>query len=149
MKFDSVIVRFGGEIGIKGKWTRRTYEKLLSKNMKKVLKHYNTPYEKIIQKSGRIYIKTRNAQETASKLTRVFGVSSVSPAIEITAEMNEVVQKAVELATKTLKSGSSFAVRCHRVGEHSYSSMDICKEAGKQILANLKNRNLKVELKNL
>jgi len=148
VKFDSVIVRFGGEIGIKGKWTRRTYEKLLLKNIKKASKHHGISHEKIIQKSGRIYMKTKNAQETASKLTRVFGVSSVSPAIEITAEMNEIVEKAVELATKTLKSGSSFAVRCHRVGEHSYSSMDICKEAGKQILADLKNRNLKVDLKN-
>lgn len=148
MKFDSVIVRFGGEIGIKGKWTRRTYEKLLLKNMKKVLKHCDISHGEIIRKSGRVYIKTGNAHETATELTRVFGVSSVSPAVEITAEMNEVVQKAVELASKVLKSGSSFAVRCHRVGEHSYSSMDVCKEAGKQILASLNNRNLKVDLKN-
>jgi thiamine biosynthesis protein ThiI len=148
MKSDSVIVRFGGEIGIKGKWTRRTYEKLLLKNMKKVLKHYNFPYEEIIHKHGRIYIKTKNAQETVSKLTRVFGVSSVSPAVETTAGMNEIVKKAVKLANDTLKSGNSFAVRCHRVGKHPYSSMDVCKETGKQILANLKNRNLKVDLKN-
>jgi len=148
VKFDSVIVRFGGEIGIKGKWTRRTYEKLLLKNMKRVLKHCGISHGEIIRKSGRIYIKTKNAQGTASKLTRVFGVSSVSPSVETTAEMNEVVQKAVELASAILKSGSSFAVRCHRVGKHSYSSMDICKEAGEQILASLKNRNLKVDLTN-
>jgi len=148
VKFNSVIVRFGGEIGIKGRWTRRTYEKLLLKNMKKALKHYEAPYEKIIHKRGRIYIKTKNAPETASKLTRVFGISSVSPAVETTSGMDEVVQKAVELAEAILKSGSSFAVRCHRVGEHPYSSMDVCKEAGNQILANLKNRNLKVDLRN-
>jgi len=148
VKFDFVIVRFGGEIGVKGKWTRRTYEKLLLRNMKKILKHYDIPLEKTIRKRGRIYIKTKNAQETASKLTQVFGVSSVSPAVETTSSMNEVVQKAVELANTTLKSGSSFAVRCHRVGKHPYSSMDICEETGKQILAKLKNRKLKVDLKN-
>lgn len=148
MEFDSVIVRFGGEIGIKGRWTRRTYEKLLLKNMKKVLKDCGICHGEIIRKSGRIYIKTGNAHETATELTRVFGVSSVSPAVETAAKMNEVVQKAVELAKKILKSGSSFAVRCHRVGEHSYSSMDVCREAGKQILASLKNRNLKVDLEN-
>ena len=148
MEFDSVIVRFGGEIGIKGRWTRRTYEKLLLKNMKKILKHNDICHGEIIRKSGRMYIKTGNAHETATELTRVFGVSSVSPAVETIAEMNEVVQKAVELAKKILKSGSSFAVRCHRVGKHSYSSMDVCKEAGEQILTSLKNRNLKVDLKN-
>ena len=115
--------------------------------MKKILKHYDICHGEIIRKSGRMYIKTKSAHETATELTRVFGVSSVSPSVETTAEMNEVVQKAVELASETLKSGNSFAVRCHRVGKHSYSSMDICKEAGKQILASLKNRNLKVDLK--
>jgi thiamine biosynthesis protein ThiI len=148
VEFDSVVVRFGGEIGIKGRWTRRTYEKILLRNMKKVLKHCDISHGEIIRKSGRIYIKTKNAHETAAELTRVFGVSSVSPAVETTSEMNEVVQKAVELAKKTLKSGNSFAVHCHRVGKQSYSSMDICEEAGEQILASLKNRNLKVDLKN-
>ncbi len=148
MKFDSVIVRFGGEIGIKGEWTRRAYEKLLLKNMKKVLKHHGVSQERIIHKRGRIYIKTKNTQETALKLTQVFGVSSVSSAVETVSDMNEIVQRAVELAEDILKSGSSFAVRCHRVGEHPYSSIDICEEAGKQILARLKCLNLRVDLKN-
>ena len=148
MKFDSVIVRFGGEIGIKGEWTRRAYEKLLLKNMKTALKHHGVSHEKIIHKRGRIYIKTKNTQETALKLTRVFGVSSVSSAVEAVSDMNEIVQRAVELAEDILKSGSSFAVRCHRVGEHPYSSIDICEEAGKQILARLKCLNLRVDLKN-
>jgi thiamine biosynthesis protein ThiI len=148
VRYDSLIVRFGGEIGIKGEWTRRAYEKLLSKNIKKTLKHHGLSYEKIIHKRGRIYINTKNVQEIASKLTRVFGVSSASPAIETTQDMNEIVQRAIELADTTLKDGSSFAVRCHRVGKHQYSSMDICKEVGRQILAHFKNRNLQVTLKN-
>jgi thiamine biosynthesis protein ThiI len=148
VKFDSVIVRFGGEIGVKGKWTRRTYEKLLLRNMKKILKHHGVPLGKIIRKRGRMYIKTRNAQETASKLMLVFGVSSVSPAVETTSVMNEIVQRAVELAEAILKIGSSFAVRCHRVGEHPYSSMDVCEETGEQILTRFKDRNLRVDLKN-
>lgn len=148
VRYDSLIVRFGGEIGIKGEWTRRAYEKLLSKNMKKALEHHGIPYEKIIHKRGRIYIRTKNVQEIASRLTRVFGVSSASPAIETTSDMNEIVQRAIELADLTLKDGSSFAVRCHRVGKHQYSSMGICKEVGNQILVHFKNRNLQVNLKN-
>lgn len=148
MKFDSVIVRFGGEIGIKGAWTRRAYEKLVLKNIKKVLKHYDIHYKELIHKRGRIYIRTKNVEETIRKITRVFGVSSVSQAIETTSDMNEIVQKAVELADITLRSGSSFAVRCRRVGKHSYSSMDVCKETGKQILMDLRSRKLEVDLNN-
>jgi hypothetical protein len=39
--FETVIVRLGGEIGIKSAWTRRTYEKRLIKNIKATLKHHN------------------------------------------------------------------------------------------------------------
>jgi len=62
--------------------------------------------------------------------------------------MENIVQTAVKLAAATIKSESSFAIRCRRVGRHPYSSMDICKEAGKQVLKSLKNRNLRVDLKN-
>jgi thiamine biosynthesis protein ThiI len=135
-------------MGIKSEWTRRVYEKLLLKNMKKALKHYNIAYNEIVRKRGRIYIKTQKAQETASKLTRIFGISSVSPAIETTSDMDRIVQTSVGLAEVAIKNESSFAVRCHRVGEHPYSSMDICREVGKQVLTTLKDRNLLVKLKN-
>jgi thiamine biosynthesis protein ThiI len=114
--------------------------------MKNVLNHYEIAYEKILHKRGRIYIKTKKAQDTASRLTRVFGISSVSPAIETTSDMDKIVQIAVKLAAETIESESSFAVRCHRVGEHAYSSVDICKEVGKQILTSLNKQNLHVDL---
>ena len=114
--------------------------------MKNVLKHYEIAYEKIVHKRGRIYIKAKKAQDAASRLTRVFGISSVSPAIETISDMDKIVQIAMELAAETIKSESSFAVRCHRVGEHAYSSVDICKEVGKQILISLNKRNLHVDL---
>jgi len=59
-----------------------------------------------------------------------------------------VIKTALDLARATAKNESTFAVRCHRVGTHTYSSMDICKEVGKQILTNLKHRKLKVDLTN-
>lgn len=148
VEFDSVVVRFGGEMGVKGEWTRRAYEKLLMRNIKGVLKHHGVPYKKLIRKRGRIYVKTENAEETAFKLTRVFGISSVSPAVETSSEMDEIVRRAVELADTLLEEGSSFAVRCHRVGKHPYTSMDVSREVGKQVLKKLKNRNLRVDLTN-
>jgi len=134
-------------MGIKSEWTRRTYEKLLLRNIKNVLKHYKIAHKEIVRKRGRIYIKANNANEVTSKLTMVFGISSVSPAIQTTSEMDKILQTSIELAEVTIKNESSFAVRCHRVGEHPYSSMDICKEVGKQILTSLKDRNLQVKLK--
>jgi len=143
---DTVVVRFGGEIGIKSEWTRRTYEKLLLKNIRNALEHYKVAYERIMRKRGRIYIKTGEAAEVASRLTRVFGISSVSPAIETTSDMDKIVQTAVRLAENSIKRESSFAIRCRRTGIHAYSSMDVCSKAGEQVLASLKDRELHVNL---
>jgi thiamine biosynthesis protein ThiI len=145
-KLDSVIVRFGGEIGIKSEWTRRSYENLLLTNIYRALKHYNIAYDRFIQKRGRIYVRTNNPKEIASKLTRVFGISSVSPAKETTSDMNDISEAAVQQASNIIKSESTFAVRCHRVGTHTYTSMDICKEVGGQILTRLKKQSLRVDL---
>jgi thiamine biosynthesis protein ThiI len=139
-------VRFGGEIGIKSEWTRRTYEGLLLRNIKNALKHYGLTYEKIPHKRGRIYIESRDPQQIACKLTRIFGISSVSPAKQTTSDIKAIVKTAADLAAATIKGKSTFAVRCHRVGAHAYSSIDICKEVGKQILSDLKDRNLQVRL---
>jgi thiamine biosynthesis protein ThiI len=62
--------------------------------------------------------------------------------------MKNIVETAVKLAATTIESESSFAVRCRRVGEHPYSSMDVCEEVGKQVLKSLADRKLHVNLKN-
>jgi thiamine biosynthesis protein ThiI len=120
----------------------------LLKNIKRALTHHNLGPEEIVHERGRIYIKTRSTQETAARLTRIFGISSVSPAIQTFSDIEKIVQTAVKLAATTVKNASSFAVRCHRVGEHPYSSMDVCKEVGKQVLKNMEDKNLRVDLKN-
>lgn len=148
MKLDYVIVRFGGEIGVKRERTRRVFEGLLSNNMVKTLQHYGIQCQWITRRRGRIYVHTTNVKETTQRLTRVFGISSVSPACKTSSDMDKILGQTLKLARQILKTGSSFAVRCHRVGKHPYSSMDISSKAGETILANLKRRNLKVDLEN-
>ena len=147
-KCDTVIVRFGGEIGIKSEWTRRAYERLVLKNIYRALRHHGTVYDKLMRKRGRIYVKSDSASEVAEKLTRVFGISSVSPAASIASDMKEIARAAVAVASDMAESGSSFAVRCHRVGDHAYSSLDVCRQVGEQILEKLAERKLHVDLTN-
>ena len=62
--------------------------------------------------------------------------------------MENIAETTVNLASATFKNESSFAIRCRRVGKHPYSSMDVCKKVGKQVLESLKDRKLWVNLKN-
>jgi thiamine biosynthesis protein ThiI len=143
---DTVIVRFGGEIGIKALWTRKQYERRLTSNIKAVHKHYRIPASAFIRKAGRLYIKTDHADESAQRLSRVFGVSSVSPAVETSSKINNILETSTQLAKSMLTHNSSFAARCHRVGKHPYTSQDICEKVGEHILKQLPNLKLHVNL---
>jgi len=146
--FDTVIVRLGGEIGIKSAWTRRTYEKRLIQNIKATLKHHNIPYENIIRQQGRIYIKTSQAKKAALKLTKVFGISSLSPTSQTTSRLEDITAQSLKLAKRKLQKQNSFAVKCKRVGTHPYTSRDICQQIGQEILEVFQKLQLKVNLTN-
>jgi len=145
---DSVIVRFGGEIGIKGVWTRKIYERLLLRNIKSALIHHKIRYDKIVRKYGRLYVKTPMATDASLKLSKVFGISSLSPALETTSKLNDITAKGPFLMRSTLQKGNSFAVKCKRIGKHPYNSLKVCQEVGRRILAELPELDLKVNLEN-
>ncbi|MEJ2243686.1 MAG: tRNA 4-thiouridine(8) synthase ThiI [Candidatus Bathyarchaeota archaeon] len=132
--YDTVIVRFSGELWLKKHWTRKYYHKKLSRNIRQTLKHYGIDYNELARKHGRFYLKSSSALEAADKLARVFGVSSLSPAVEISSDLEEITEKSLLLMGNVLKPGNSFAVKCKRVGDHNYSSSDIRKILGQKVL---------------
>jgi thiamine biosynthesis protein ThiI len=132
--YDSVIVRFSGELWLKKKWTRKFYQKRLARNLKQTLKHHNVPYTRLVRRHGRFYLKTDSAVDAADKLARVFGISSVSPAVETFSKLDDVIGKSLLLAGIVLREGNSFAVRCKRVGKQGYSSSDVRNLLGQRVL---------------
>jgi thiamine biosynthesis protein ThiI len=147
--FDTVVIRFGGELWLKKTWTRRRYMRCLIDNMKGVLKRYNIEYSEVMRRRGRLFLKTTSVAEATSKLSRVFGISSVSPALEVgSSKLEDVTDKCVFLANHILNEGNSFAVRCRRVGQHPYGSRDVCREVGRRVLDEFgETRSLTVDLK--
>jgi tRNA uracil 4-sulfurtransferase len=139
-------VRLSGEIGVKSEWTRRMYERQLIKNMKHSLNELNLKPSAIVRARGRIYVITQTATETARALTRIFGISSVSPAKQTTSEMGDIYQTSLAIAEIVIPEKATFVVRCHRVGTHPYSSQEVCRNLGEQILEHFPQKNLKVNL---
>ena len=146
--FDTVIVRFGGEIGIKAPFTRKQYERRLNINIRASLKHHRVSYSALSRIPGRLYIRTNRAEETAQKLSQVFGISSLSPAFVTSSSLDEILNASTQLANRCFKKRDSFAVRCHRVGKHPYTSQEVCARVGEHILSSLKKLKLTVDLTN-
>lgn len=144
--FDTVIVRLGGEIGIKGAWTRRTYKERLISNIKATLEHHDISYDAVFRQQGRIYVKTSQALKAAQKLTKVFGISSLSPASQTTSKLEDITSRSLNLAEQRLRKHNSFAINCKRVGTHSYTSREVCVEIGQRILDLFPRLQLKVNL---
>lgn len=136
------------EISSKGKRTKKELEENLLENIKYLLMRLGI-YAKFQFYQDRLII--RNCDIKAFKeLSRVFGISTLSSGIETTPELNKLVEDIVDIAGKTLDEGDTFAIRARRrrMTGKTYSSKDVEKLAGAEILRKYSDRKLKVELEN-
>ncbi len=136
------LVRYA-EIGVKSDKSRAFFEKLLVKNIKRVLKDSNI---RVYRERGRIYVET-DSKEAETALSRVFGVASFSPVKITLSHRDQLVDEIVNYAARILSDADTFAVRCRRTGLHDYTSREIEREAGSRILDYFGNK-LKVDLEN-
>ncbi len=136
-----VIVRYG-EIFLKSEPVRKRFEDRLLEDIRRRLKGAEF---KIKRKRHRIYVVTKEPEKVAALLTRVFGIVSVSPAVEASSDMDEIVETALALAKDAILPNETFAVRAERTGNHEFSSKDVEEKAGREILNSL---DTKVNLSN-
>ncbi len=138
-----VIVRMGGEIGIKSRPVRSIYERMLVKIIRSSLKRDSIKFSKISRAAGRIYVHTEEAEKVSKKVARMFGVSSASAGVSTSSKLEEIIKKGTELAITHFRPGS-FSVRCRRSGKHDYTSVEVASLLGKAILE--AKKGLRVDL---
>ncbi len=138
-----VVVRVGGEIGVKSRPVRRIYERKLMKIIRSSLQRDGIPFSEMSRVAGRIYIFTDCSEEVAKRVSRIFGVSSASAGLMTSADLNQVVKSGTEIAVRNFKPGT-FAVKCRRIGSHAFTSTEVASMLGESILR--AKRDLKVDL---
>lgn len=138
-----VIVRTGGEIGIKSKPVKREYGDALLKLIKESLRDRSIPFSRAWRDSGRIYVLTPDPKRVAEVASKTFGISSASPGTMFPSNYNEIVEAGISCAMQKLRPGT-FAVRCRRVGDHPFTSQQIEAAVGRGTLEKVKG--LKVDL---
>lgn len=131
-----LLVRYT-EIHLKG-LNRPYFERALVDNMKRALRGMSP---KIEREHGRIYVRNISEEsfpEATDRLTRVFGIHSVSPAVAVEKDWETVVAAALDLMEKRLDETGrdvSFKVLARRSDKHYiYNSDTINKELGGRVL---------------
>jgi len=140
----TLLIRYS-EIGLKSKPVRKRFEMNLKDNIMRML--VNDKIESLVTSDGsRLYVVTDNVNDAVRSLKRVFGISSISVAEICGSGIEEICARAAEYSVTRIKKGQSFAVRARREGTHTYTSMELGKEAGSAIF--LANDGVKVNLTN-
>ncbi|WP_297437086.1 tRNA uracil 4-sulfurtransferase ThiI [Thermococcus sp.] len=138
--FNVVIVRYG-EIGTKSRQTRRWFESILMNNIREALVSEGIEFKRIRAKHGRILVKTNGADEAVGVLERVFGIVSLSQAMEVDAELDKINRTALKLFRRKRKElgleRPTFRVTARRITkEFPLKSPEIGAKVGEYIYEN-------------
>ncbi len=127
-----VLVRYG-EVALKGPYTRSRMERLLLRAAIARLERSGIPYHLAEVRNARIIIYTDRNEEAARELTKVFGVVSTSPAIEVENDLETIARVAIEIATAYVGKVRTFAIRARRDKRYPLTSKDVEKLVGQKV----------------
>lgn len=146
---EKVILARIGEIALKG-LNRSNFENKLASNMRKAMKDCGE--FKISWSQSRYFIEGKNnfdVDRAVQRLTKVFGIVSVSVAICIENDMDEIKRAVHHVVEKKIADGTmSFKVEAKR-GNKSFhlKSPEICNELGGYVLQNF-SPSVRVDVNN-
>ncbi len=125
---DVLLVRYG-EVFLKGA-NRPHFLKVLNDNVKKAVKPIGG---RVWMSDSRIYVSDFNdLQECISRVTKVFGIYSVSPAVEMEKDLEAISEKAIEMMRDKEGSFKVFGRRSDK--SFPLNSMEIGMEVGGRVL---------------
>lgn len=142
----SILVRYA-EMGLKSRSVRKRFESILVDNLMSSL--VNEGLEGLVTSEyGRIFVEVDEPERASKPLSRVFGVSSVSPVIRSSSELGDMRRSIADFSKPLIEKGQSFAVRARRTGNHPFTSMDLGRELGSAVFIANEEKGIKVDLTN-
>ena len=140
----TLLVRYG-ELGLKSASVRRRFENALIDDIRK--RHALAKVPCVISSTrGRIFVDSDDWRKSCEILARTFGVVSFSPVTEVDSRIDSITAATLEFSRPLLPDGASFAIRTRRTGNHDYTSQTLAEKLGSEVLANNRDRKIKVSL---
>lgn len=139
-----LLIRYG-ELALKSPPVRREFEGALKRNILEQFAAASTAC-RLRADHGHLYLETDEAESARRLLRRVVGVTSVSEVWEVPTDRRIIQERLLALAEPRLVPGASFAVRARRTGQHAFSSQELARDLGGDVLARWPERGLRVDL---
>lgn len=139
-----VLVRYG-ELALKSPPVRREFETRLRRNILDQFVSAGVTC-RLRADRGHFYVEAETAEPALSLLRRVFGITSLSVAEEVPTDRAVIRDRVLALAEPRLGPSTTFAVRARRTGEHPFTSQELARDLGGDILERWPERTLKVDL---
>ncbi len=139
-----LLVRYG-ELALKSAPVRREFEAALRRNLLDQFVRAGLP-ARVRADHGHLYVEADDAARAAPLVARVFGVTSVSVVHEVPTVRAEITRELLDLAAPRLRPGASFAVRARRTGQHPFSSQELARDLGGDLLDRFAPLGLRVDL---
>ncbi|WP_039658028.1 tRNA uracil 4-sulfurtransferase ThiI [Clostridium tyrobutyricum] len=135
-----ILVKYAPEIFLKG-LNKGKFERKLMNNIKNVMKGVEYDF---VKDEGRWFIECENIDEGVNRMKKVFGISEVCIAYEISRDMESIKKQALSCALKC--SGNTFKVVTKRADKKfPINSMEVSRLIGAYILENTKNISVDVK----
>lgn len=148
MDHDLILARYG-EIGLKSRPVRRRFEGQLKDNI--LYAFEQEELDCVVKRiPGRFLVMTSDIEKGVDILSRIFGLTSVSPARRAKSPMDEILAAGLDYAREWRAENPdarTFAVRSRRSGDHEFSSQDVAVKLGRVVLEDEEaGANLEVNL---
>jgi tRNA uracil 4-sulfurtransferase len=138
------LVRYG-ELALKSPPVRREFERSLRRNIVEQFAHAGAAV-RLRSDRGHLYAEADDPDGGLRLLRRVFGVTSVSIVLEVPTDRAAIRDRLLERADAHLLPNSSFAVRARRTGSHAFTSQELARDLGADVIARFGDRGLTVDL---
>lgn len=133
------VVKYFSEIVMKSKPVRRQFVRQLEENLRSVLRDID-PAVVLHRSWDKLRVESR--QEDTGVLARMVEAMCNTPGVTYVLEVKEhplpeldaIVEQVLPVYAERL-AGQSFAVRCKRSGQHSFTSLDVERQVGGALLA--------------
>lgn len=132
MKYNCILIRYG-EMGLKSKKKKPFFEKKLVTAFKHAFRINGITEFRVQNFLSRFIIHTDHIDEVSNVLKRIPGVQSFSPAYNFGFESLDDIVNELKPLLEPLVAGKTYCVKCKRVGNHPFSSMDASAKLGGEL----------------